>query len=108
MPIVKTTLAEIAAKPLTGAERAQLAALSRLPDSSIDFSDQEEITAEKVAAGRYIVTRRGGARPGAGRKPSGKVSKQVRLSPATIAKLQRLQKRRGLPSFSAAIEEAVG
>ena len=108
MPIIRTTLAEIAAKPLSPAERTQLSALNGMPDSMIDFSDQEEITPEKIAAGHYIVTRRGGARPGAGRKPTGKVSKQVRLSPATIRKLQALQKRRRLPSFSAAIEEAVG
>lgn len=106
MPIIRTTLAEVMAKPLTAEQKAQLAALKGMPDSEIDFSDQEEITQEKIDAGLYRVVSRGGVRVGAGRKPTGKLTKQVRLSPATIRKLQALQKRKGLASFSAAIEAA--
>jgi hypothetical protein len=35
-----------------------------------------------------------------------KLTKQVRLAPAAIRKLRALQKRKGQPSFSAAIEAA--
>ena len=50
--------------------------------------------------------RRGGARRGAGRKPTGNLTKQVRLSPATIRKLSRFQKRKGLATFSEAVTAA--
>ena len=107
MPIIKMTLAEAVAKakPFTAEQKARFAAMDA-DDSEIDFSDQEEITQEKIDAGLYRVVSRGGVRVGAGRKPTGKLTKQVRLSPATIRKLQALQKRKGLASFSAAIEAA--
>lgn len=107
MPTIKMTLAEVVAKakPFTAEQKARFAAMDA-DDSLIDFSDQEEITQEKIDAGLYRVVSRGGVRVGAGRKPTGKLSKQVRLSPAAIRKLQALQKRKGLPSFSAAIEAA--
>ncbi len=107
MPTIKTSLAEIAARPVNAAQRAQLVALAQRPDAEIDFTDQEEVTPEKIAAGQYVITGRGGARVGAGRKPTGKLTKQVRLSPATVAKVKRLQKQRGLPTFSAALEMAI-
>lgn len=53
-----------------------------------------------------VVVKRGGARPGAGRKSSGKLAKQIKLSPAAIRRLQRWQRHKGLPSFSAAVEAA--
>lgn len=108
MPIIKMTLAEAAtkAKPFTAEQKARFAAM-KADDSKIYFSDQEEITQEKIDAGIYRVVSRGGVRLGAGRKPTGKLTKQVRLSPATIRKLQALQKCKGLQSFSAAVEAAV-
>jgi len=108
MPIIKMTLTEAVAKakPFTAAQKARFAAMND-DDSLIDFSEQEELTKEKIDAGIYRVVSRGGVRVGAGRKPTGKLTKQVRLSPATIRKLQALQKRKGLPSFSAAVEAAV-
>jgi hypothetical protein len=48
----------------------------------------------------------GGARSGAGRKPTGKLRKTVKLSPATIRRLQAYARRNKLPNFSAAIEAA--
>jgi len=57
-------------------------------------------------AARAIVTH-GGARPGAGRKPSGKVRKTVKLSPAAIRRVRAFARREQLPDFSAALEEAV-
>ena len=107
MPIIRMTLAEAAAKakPFTAEQKARFTAMEA-DDSLIDFSDQEEITQEKIDAGLYKVVSRGGVRVGAGRKPTGKLTKQVRLSPATIRKLKALQKSKGLPSFSAAIEAA--
>jgi len=106
MPIVKMTLAEAQARPFTAAERAQLAALAAKPDSAIDFSDQPDITAADIAAGHYRLVGRGGARVGAGRKPTGKLRKTVKLSPAAIRRIEAYARRRGLPDFSAALEEA--
>jgi len=104
MPTIKMSLAEVMARPITAAERAQLAALARLPDSAIDFSDQEEITPAKIAAGHYVVTRRGGARVGAGRPSLGKQRKMVRLSPKAIRRIEAFARKEKLPHFSAAIE----
>jgi hypothetical protein len=107
MPTIKMTLAEALAKakPFTAEQKARFAAMGA-DDSLIDFSDQEEITQGRIDAGIHRVVSRGGVRVGAGRKPTGKLTKQVRLSPATIRKLKALQKRKGLPSFSAAVEAA--
>lgn len=54
---------------------------------------------------RAMVTH-GGARPGAGRKPSGKVRKTVKLSPQAIRRFQAFARRERLPDFSAALEAA--
>jgi hypothetical protein len=48
----------------------------------------------------------GGARSGAGRKPTGKLRKTVKLSPAAIRRFQAYARRNKLPNFSAAIEAA--
>lgn len=95
MPLVKITLAEALAKPITPAERARLAALASRPDSEIDFSDQEEITSEKIAAGHYRIVRRGGLRSGAGRKPSGNRPVKLRLPPAVLRSLRAEARRQG-------------
>ena len=56
-------------------------------------------------ASRAIVTH-GGARPGAGRKPTGKVRKTVKLSPEAVRRFQAYARRKKLPDFSAALEAA--
>lgn len=48
---------------------------------------------------------RGGARAGAGRKPSGKVKKTIKLSPRAISRVRAYAERNGLADFSAAIED---
>jgi hypothetical protein len=54
---------------------------------------------------RAVVTH-GGARPGAGRKPTGKLQKTVKLSPAAIGRFKAYARREHLPNFSAALEAA--
>jgi len=49
--------------------------------------------------------RHGGARGGAGRKPLGKIRKQILLSEAIVAKVSAIAAKRHL-SFSGAIEKA--
>jgi hypothetical protein len=56
-------------------------------------------------ASRAIVTH-GGARPGAGRKPMGKVRKTVKLSPEAVRRFQAYARRNKLRNFSAALEAA--
>jgi hypothetical protein len=87
--------------------------------SSIDTSAKSSTTAANLEtrfdagkdvldyfdASRALVTH-GGARPGAGRKPAGKLRKTVKLSPAAVRRIQAFARRRKLPSFSAAIEAA--
>jgi hypothetical protein len=48
----------------------------------------------------------GGARPGAGRKPEGKLRKTVKLSPEAVRRFQAYARRKKLPHFSAALEAA--
>ena len=48
----------------------------------------------------------GGWRPGAGRKPVGKLRKTVKLSPAAVRRFQSYARRHKLPDFSAALEAA--
>jgi hypothetical protein len=95
MPTVKTTLAAILAKPITAAERATLTALATRPDREIDFSDQEEITPEKIATGRYRVVSRGGLRPGAGRKATGNRAVKLRLPSGLVRSLRAEARRQG-------------
>ena len=54
---------------------------------------------------RAIVTH-GGARPGTGRKPEGKLRKTVKLSPAAVRRFQAYARRNKPPDFSAALEAA--
>ena len=106
MRTIKTNLAEVLARPIPAAEQARLVALAARPESEIDFTDQENITPEKIASGRYVVVRRGGARLGAGRPAAGKCRKTVKLSPDAIRRFQDYASRQGLPDFSAALESA--
>ncbi len=48
----------------------------------------------------------GGARPGAGRKPAGKLRKTIKISPAAVRRFQSYARRHKLPNFSAALEAA--
>jgi hypothetical protein len=52
------------------------------------------------------VVTHGGARPGAGRKSSGKLRKTVKLSPKAVQRFQAYARRKKLPNFSAALEAA--
>jgi len=107
MPIVKMTLTEglAQAKPFTAAQKERFAAIAADPeDTLIDFSDQKNITPDKIAAGHYRIVGRGGVRDGAGRKPLGKKRKMVKLSPAAIRRIEAYAKRKKLPHFSAAVE----
>jgi hypothetical protein len=54
---------------------------------------------------RAMVTH-GGARQGAGRKPTGKLQKTVKLSPQAIRRFQAYADRENLSGFSAALEAA--
>lgn len=53
--------------------------------------------------GRAVYTH-GGARPGSGRKPSGKLRKTVKLSPGAVRRFQAYARKNRLPDFSAALE----
>ena len=52
------------------------------------------------------VVSHGGARQGAGRKPTGKMRKTVKLSPAAVNRFKAYARLKKLPSFSAALEAA--
>lgn len=106
MPTIKMTLAETQARPLSAADKKRLAKLAAKPDAEIDFPDQPEITEAALAAGMFRVAGRGGKRAGAGRRPLGKTRKTVKLSPATVRRLEAYARRHKLPHFSAAIEAA--
>lgn len=53
-----------------------------------------------------VVISHGGARQGAGRKPTGKMRKTVKLSPAAVNRFKAYARLKKLPSFSAALEAA--
>lgn len=89
---VKTTLANALRRPLPA---AQLARLKTEKDASIDFSETPEISAADVASGRVRIVSRGGARVGAGRKPTGRVPMTLRLRPEVAARLRAKAKRLG-------------
>lgn len=52
------------------------------------------------------VVSHGGARQGAGRKPTGKMRKTVKLSPAAVNRFKAYARLKKLHSFSAALEAA--
>ena len=56
--------------------------------------------------GAHAIVTHGGARPGAGRKPMGKVRKTVKLSPEAVRLFQAYARRNKLRNFSAALEAA--
>lgn len=70
---------------------ARMERLKNIRDEDIDFSDIPEMTDEQLATARR--PGRGGARPGAGRKPSGNVALYVRV-PAPWAARYRAEARK--------------
>jgi hypothetical protein len=90
MSLVKMTLAEALARPITVTERTHFAALATKPDAQIDFSDQPEITAAAIAVGHVLVTGRGGVRTGAGREASPRKSREASEGPACMRHKLRL------------------
>jgi|GEM_PF-4712276 len=73
---------------------------SPLPDWN-SLSRRPKLTLDEAQA-----SSRGGRRAGAGRKPTGKIRKQVKLSPATVHRLTSYAKHRKL-NFSEALEHIV-
>ena len=67
--------------------------------------DAGEDVLDYFDASKAVATR-GGARIGAGRPALGKLRKTVKLSPQAVRRLADYARRKGLPNFSAAIEEA--
>lgn len=67
-------------------------------DAGEDVSDYFDLSRAKLS--------HGGVRPGAGRKPTGKQRKVIKITPDAIERFQAFAKRRNLASFSAAVEEA--
>lgn len=65
-------------------------------DAGKDVLDYFDVT-------RAVVSH-GGARPGAGRKPAGKLRKTVKLSPEAVRRFKAYAQRKKLPNFSAALE----
>ena len=93
--LIRKTLAEITARPPSETEHARLHALSKLPDSALDLASIPEITDDDLKTGRVRIVPHGGARPGAGRKPSGRRPVTLRLKPALVTKLRAQAKREG-------------
>ena len=81
---------QIQAKDLNGEKLPDWKALEKKP---------------RLTLGQAKIKAAGGARPGAGRKPLGKVRKQVKLTPAAVKRFQSFARRRGL-DFSSAIDAA--
>lgn len=90
MPTVRKSLQQ--AKPLTAKQRERLA---NIADSEIDFTDTPEITPEAIKTGKVKLVGRGGARLGAGRKPSGRIPVSLRLKPSIVSALRRQAKKEG-------------
>jgi hypothetical protein len=82
MPIIRKSLPQ--AKPLSAQQRAKLAGLK---DRDIDFSDNPEMTATDLKRGLLKPVGRGGFRPGAGRKPSGRQPVSLRREGKTISEV---------------------
>jgi len=85
-------------KNLSDKNRTTIANLEARFDSGKDVLDHFDVSSAVVT--------HGGARPGAGRKPVGKIRKTVKLSPAAVRRYQAYARRKKLPDFSAALEEA--
>ncbi len=93
--IIRTNLAEIVARPVSASERAQLRTLAKRPDAALDLTDPAEITDADLRRGSARIVPHGGARPGAGRKPTGRLPVTLRLKPGLLRKLRAQAKREG-------------
>jgi hypothetical protein len=92
---IRTNLAVIVARPVSAAEQAQLRALAKRSDAALDLTDPAEITDADLLHGRARIVPHGGARPGAGRKPTGRLPVTLRLKPGLLRKLRAQAKREG-------------
>ena len=90
MPIVRTK----GPVKFTAEDLARHAKLAKMPDSAIDFSDNPELTEEWFKKAKPF-SKHGGARPNAGRKPSGHIRTTLSLAPAVRRRLIARAKREG-------------
>jgi len=74
--------------------KARWERLKNMRDEDIDLSDIPELTDEQLA--RAVRPGRGGARVGAGRKPSGRAPITLRLRPSLARKLRSAARREKL------------
>lgn len=86
------------AKILTRKEEKRLGIPS--PEETGDVDWERTVHGNKVT----LKSKRGGARPGAGRKPKGNLRMQVLVSEKAKEKIRRLAKKRGV-SMSAVVSE---
>ena len=96
--IIRKTIGEarrdFEAEIATPEGKARWERLKNMRDEDIDLSDIPEPTDEQLA--RAIRPGRGGARVGAGRKPSGRLPITLRLRPAIARKLRMAARRENL------------
>ncbi len=93
--LIRQTLAEIVARPVTAAEQARLRDLAKRPDAALDLTNPAEITDADLHRGRARIVPHGGARLGAGRKPTGRRPITLRLKPALLRTLRAQARREG-------------
>jgi len=103
--------AEYKAEPKDGMELPEdLQVLTRDEEKAIGFQPPSVTSGQEwdriEGKNRVILkSRRGGKRPGAGRKPKRHVRMQILVSKATKANIRRLAKKRGV-SMSAVVSDA--
>jgi len=90
----KEILARLETERKSPGYNARMERLKNIRDEDIDFSDIPELTDEQLALA--IRPGRGGVRPGAGRKPSGRTPIMLRLRPAIARKLRAAARREKL------------
>ncbi|MDP3072359.1 MAG: hypothetical protein Q8N18_18855 [Opitutaceae bacterium] len=93
--LIRKTLAEISARPVSTAEQVRLRDLAQRPDAALDLTDPTEISDADLRRGHARVIPHGGAREGAGRKPSGRRPITLRLKPALLRTLRAQARREG-------------
>lgn len=93
--LIRTTLAKISARPLSAAEQTRLRSLALRPETALDLTDPAEITDDDLRQGRARIVPHGGAREGAGRKPTGRRPITLRLKPGVLRTLRAQAKREG-------------
>lgn len=99
--IVKTTLAEAMAKPISARQKAALERFKKEGDNAIDYSDIPAFTDEELSKFKRAV--HGGTRAGAGRKPAGTKQVSLWLHEKTITKMVAFAEKEGT-TLSAAFE----